>query len=124
MESVLRAVATLIVTFADTFTMAAVSINHLARSAVERTVVVEKKAVTAAALSELDNINTVANRLHEIEDLNKSIGPDALEKAKEFIAEYQARRQTEAIGVPIHIRRAEAKSPGNRSTRTKAADAS
>ena len=122
MESVLRALATLIVTFADTFTMAAVSINHLARSAVERTVVVEKKAVTAAALSELDNINTVANRLHEIEELNESIGPDALAKASAFIQEYQDRRKAEAIGVPIHIRRVKAKGAGKPSKSSKADD--
>ena len=104
---------------ANTVTMAAVSLNHLARSAAERTVVVEEKSRAAAALSQYENVNTVALRLEEINDTNSGINQESLDKAATFLAEYDAKRKSEAISVPLNIRRAEKKEPGKKNKSTK-----
>ena len=103
MEAMFRSLFTFIVTGADTLTMGMLSLNHLARGAVERTVVVEKKAVAAAALSQLDNINTVAERLREINDAAAGIDDESFKKAAEFIQDYQA-AQSRMADLPAHLR--------------------
>jgi len=114
MEAMFRSLFTFIVTFADTFTMGMLALNNLARSGVERTVVVEKKSVTAAALSELANVNQVAERLQEIEDDASNITPESFTKAEVFLTNYQNRRKAELAGVPVMVRRAASKKPGKR----------
>jgi hypothetical protein len=119
MHSMLRSIATFIVTFFDTITMAAISLNHLARSGVERTVVVEEKSRAAAALSQYENVNNVALRLEEVNDTNSGISAESLINAQEFLAAYDAKRKDEAISVPLNIIRAEKKEPGKRKKSTK-----
>ena len=114
----LRSIATFIVTAFDTVTMAAISLNHLARAGVERTVVVEEKSRAAAALSQYENVNTVALRLEEINDTNSTIDQTSLNKAKEFLSEYDAKRKDEAVSVPLNIKRAEKKEPGKKRGRS------
>ena len=114
MTSMLRSIATFIVTFFDTVTMGAISLNHLARAAVERTVVVEEKSRAAAALSQRDNVNAVAMRLEEINDANNSLTQDSIDAAEQFLKDYDAKRKSEAISVPINIQRAAKKQPGKK----------
>ena len=114
MHSMLRSIATFIVTAFDTVTMAAISLNHLARSGVERTVVVEEKSRAAAALSQYENVNTVALRLEEINQANSTINQASIENAKTFLQEYDAKRKDEAISVPLNIQRAAKKQPGKK----------
>jgi len=78
----LKAIFTFIISLADTLTMTMLSINHLARAAVERTVVVEKKSVAAAALSEMESINTLALRLQDIQSDANGISPESFDKLR------------------------------------------
>jgi len=112
MTTVFRSIFTFIVTSADTLTMAMLSLNHLARGAVERTVVVEQKAVKAAALSELDSITVMAERLEEIHEAKAGVSEASFKKASEFLQAYQARRKSEIADVPLYTRRAAKKGPG------------
>ena len=107
----LKAIFTFIISLADTLTMTMLSINHLARAAVERTVVVEKKSVAAAALSEMESINTLALRLQDIQSDANGISPESFDKAKTFLAAYQAKRKQEMASLPSDVERASAKSP-------------
>ena len=106
MTTVFRSIFTFIVTSADTLTMAMLSLNHLARGAVERTVVVEQKAVKAAALSELDSITTMAERLQEIDNAADGISKEAFERATVFLNTYEAKRKQEIAGQPLYTKRA------------------
>jgi len=115
----LKAIFTFIISLADTLTMTMLSINHLARAAVERTVVVEKKSVAAAALSEMESINTLALRLQDIQSDANGISPESFDKAKTFLAAYQAKRKQEMASLPSDVQRSQAKSP----TKGKAAPA-
>jgi len=108
MEAMFRSVFTFIVTAADTLTQTMLSLNHLARGAKHRTEVVERKSITAAALSELDNVNSVAERLEEINSNADGIGDEAFKAAELFILEYQAKRKAESKPVPFAVRKADA----------------
>ncbi len=105
METVFRGIFTVMITMADTVTQTLLAINHLARGAKYRTEVVERKSVTSAALSELDNVNKVAERLEEIQSNTDGIGKQAFDNAEAFIQEYQNKRQDERPA-PYAVRKA------------------
>jgi len=85
------------ITTADTVTMGMIAVNHLARSAAERTAVVEKKSIAAAALSELDSHNTVAIKLKEIHNTTSGISKEELDAADQFIRNYQSQRSIDLL---------------------------
>lgn len=114
MESMFRSIFTFVVAASDTFTMVMVMLNNLARSGVERTVVVEKKSIAAAAISELDNKNVVAERIQEIRENSSNISDEAFDEAASVLKDYTARRKAELAGVPIRVRRAAAKKPNKK----------
>jgi len=87
--SMTRAVTT---TF-DTVTQGLISINHLARGAAERTVVVEEKSIAAAAMSELQNEFDVARRLQEVYKAGSDLSETALEEGRAFLNAYKAKRK-------------------------------
>jgi hypothetical protein len=122
MEAMFRSIFTFIVTGADTLTMTMMMLNNLARGGVERTVVVEKKALAAAALSELDSINTFAERLKEISDVSDGISPEQFDKARQYLDNYALKRKAEMIGVPLVMRKAAAKKPNSRKAPVKKSD--
>lgn len=101
MEIMFKSIFKMFVSSAEAITMFMTIINSLARSGVERAVVVEKKSIAAAALSELDNANTVAIRLEEITNVKDGISPEAFNRAKAFLDNYQAKRHAEITGTPL-----------------------
>jgi hypothetical protein len=72
---------------ATTLTNALNALNHVAKSALERSVVLEQKSVQAAALSKLESDFVLAERLKAIHG-NKGINKGDLEAGRKFIAEY------------------------------------
>lgn len=104
MEAMFKSIFKMFVSSAEAITMFMAIINSLARSGVERAVVVEKKSIAAAALSELDNANNVAIRLDEITDVQSGISPESFNRAKTFLEEYQAKRHAEITGTILRPR--------------------
>ena len=107
MEAMFRSLFTFIVTASDTLTQTMLSLNHLARGAKSRTEVVERKSITAAALSELDNVNMVAERLEEINANAEGISKESFDKAEQFIQTYQDKRKAERKPPPFVVRKAD-----------------
>lgn len=116
MHSMFRSLSTFITTLFDTITMAAIMLNHLCRAGVERTVVVEEKSQAAAALSQLENENTVAVRLAEITDISTGISPAARQEGIDFLAAYRAKRDKVLVTTPAVIKQAAKRTPGNKPT--------
>lgn len=77
----------------DTVTQGLISLNHLARGAAERTVVVEEKSIAAAAMSELQNEFDVARRLQEVYKAGQDLSDTALEEGKAFLEAYKTKRK-------------------------------
>ena len=111
MHSMIRSISTSIVTLFDTFTMGSVILNYLARAGVERSVVVEEKARSKAALSQFENETNVALRLEEADEAHASLTPESRARAQEFLADYDQKRETKAIVKPLRIKQAEKKKP-------------
>lgn len=101
MENMFRSIFMMFAQSAQAITMTMTIINSLARAGVERAVVVESKSIAAAALSELDNANTVALRLTEITDVSNGISAEQFNKAKDFLSNYKAKRTAEITGAPV-----------------------
>lgn len=77
----------------DTLTQGLIAVNHLARGAAERTVVVEEKSIAAAAMSELQNEFDVARRLQEVYKQGLDLSDTALEEGRAFLDAYKAKRR-------------------------------
>ena len=101
MERMFKSIFSMFVGSAEAITMMMVIVNSLARAGVERAVVVEKKSINAAALSELDNTNAVAIRLKEITDVGSGISAESFNQAKTFLDAYTAKRHCEINGLPL-----------------------
>ena len=111
MNKAIRSIWHMLKMSAETITMVMAIINSLARSGVERAVVVEGKSINAAALSELDNANEVAIRLKEITDVRDGISPEAFNQARVFLDKYREKRNSEITGTAYANRTIDEKTP-------------
>lgn len=99
LSTITRAIGTLF----DTTTQSLIAVNHLARSAAERTVVIEEKSVAAAAMSQLQNHHDVARRLQDLYKNNADLSPEAIEEGKAFLDAYKAERKLRDTPVVITL---------------------
>ncbi len=103
MSNLMKSLFTMIIQSAGAITMGMTMVNSLARAGVERAVVVEKKSIAAAAMSELRNANDVAKQLDEITSEANGISAESFNKAKAFLEAYQAKRSAELDGTTVPI---------------------
>ena len=101
--NVLSSVTRTIGTIFDTATQSVIALNHLARGAAERTVVIEDKSVAAAAMSQLQNHHDVARRLQDLYKNNTDLSPDAIEEGKAFLDSYKAERKLRETPVVVTL---------------------
>jgi len=95
--NVMKSIAVTTITAADTLTVGMVALNHLARAASERTVVIEQKSIQAAALSQLEGRHVLALRLQELAEQYSTITPELRAEADVFMDRYEERRSTRPI---------------------------
>ena len=99
LTSVTRSISTLF----DTGTQTLIALNHLARGAAERTVVIEEKSVAAAAMSQLQNHHDVARRLQDLYKNNADLSPEAIEEGKAFLDTYKAERKLRETPIVVTL---------------------
>lgn len=99
--NVLSSVTRTIGTIFDTATQGFIALNHLARGAAERTVVIEEKSVAAAAMSQLQNHHDVARRLQDLYKNNADLSREAIEEGKAFLDMYKAERKLRETPVVV-----------------------
>ena len=93
----------------DTLTQSLIALNHLARGAAERTVVIEEKSVAAAAMSQLQNHHDVARRLQDLYKNNADLTPEMVEEGKAFLDTYKAERKLRETPIVVTMFRDKAK---------------
>lgn len=87
----------------DTLTQSLIALNHLARAASERTVIIEEKSIAAAAQSQLTNRFDVARRLQDSYKANKDLTQEAIDEGAAFLAQYKQQRELRDQPVVIQL---------------------
>lgn len=91
----LRQLTRAIGTTADTLTQGMLSVNHLARAAAHRTIVVEEKSEAAAAMSFMQNEFDIAAKMKEILTDNAEVSADDVEAGRDYLSRYRSARRSD-----------------------------